>query len=166
MRNLTILEFEAGLSWLRTYIQEVHERHGRAFRPVLEAPETLEAVTAAWSQPGLVPVWNGASTDTLYGGAQNNYAFRAWHDTVHAFLQTPFTPDGEKVTAMYQVRQVLSCYDLGDVYSRRRAARLVFEDIVGQVQHYERHKAFPVDQLAFQRAYATQGAALALSRAR
>jgi len=163
MRPMSARDWNRGLRWLRQHLPTVNERYGRPFRATPDAPNTLEAVTRAWQTTGPVPVWNGGSGRTVYGSPLHNYAFRAWHDSTHVRLQTPFSPAGEKTTALAQVRMLLSCTDLGTPGDRVRAARLVYEDIVAQVEHCERYGDFPVDQLGFQRAYATRGPSEALA---
>lgn len=101
------------------------------------APDSF-AKLAGSSASGLV-VWAGASDGTIYGDRRVNWAFRAWHDSLHLQLGAPFTLEGEKLVAREQARQIG-----GDFH-----ARVILAEIVGQAEHFAKHGEFPADQLRF-----------------
>lgn len=98
------------------------------------APATFKDLV---SSPGLV-VWSGASENTIYGSPLVNYAFRAWHDSLHKLLGAEFTLDGEIRVAREQARVI------GGMY-----AEIVIAEVEAQAKHLELLGYFPVDQYAF-----------------
>lgn len=90
------------------------------------------------SVSGLV-VWDGASTNTIYGAETVNHAFRAWHDKLHLELNAPFTLEGEKLVAMEQARLIRS----------DAMGKILIGEIVGQAEYFAKHGEFPTDQVKF-----------------
>lgn len=99
------------------------------------APSTFEDLIKA---PSLI-VWSGASDRTIYGDPAVNWAFRAWHDSLHLKLNAPFTLEGEKRVALEQARLVDS----------DAIARIILAEVVGQAEYFAKQGEFPVDQVAF-----------------
>jgi hypothetical protein len=61
------------------------------------APETLEACTAAYQESGKVIVFPGDYQGALFADAHCNEAFNAWHDWCHIKGQYSFDLEGEKL---------------------------------------------------------------------
>ena len=97
-------------------------------------------------------VFSGASDKTIFENAQQNYAFRAWHDLTHLRLMAPFTPEGEARVAEAQISDLRKFY--GDTPQTRHMAGAIRAEINGQVQYSLAHGGdFPVDQRAFDAAW-------------
>lgn len=104
------------------------------------APDSFERLNR---HIGRLVVWFGASEDTIYGNASVNWAFRAWHDSLHLKLGAPFTFEGEKLVALEQARLV----------DNPRLGDIIMAEVVGQAEHLEKHGEFPANQRAFIEAY-------------
>lgn len=87
-----------------------------------------------------IPIWSGGSELTIYGDRVVNWAFRAWHDSVHIALQADFSLEGETRVAMEQARI------LGGAHGR-----IMLAEVVDQLRYFEAHGRFPVDQLSYMR---------------
>lgn len=116
-----------------------------------DAPDSLEKLNAHVARTGRIQVWNGASDQTIFGDAEINYAFRAWHDWSHWRGQHAFTPRGEAAVARMQVTHIRALYGRGRV--ARKLARMVRAEVIGQIRHHLRHGAFPEDQASFAATY-------------
>lgn len=103
------------------------------------APETLEALTRHYTSTGKLKIWSGASTGTVWGAAEHNWLFRAWHDFNHLILQTEFNRIGELKTCAAQMSQVESSF----------LHKVLHIEIVEQLNHFETIGAFPQNQLEF-----------------
>ena len=99
------------------------------------APNSFETLAAS---PSLV-VWSGASDRTIYGAPNVNWAFRAWHDSLHLKLNAPFSLEGETRVALEQCRLIGS-----DTW-----AKIVMGEVVGQTEYFNKYGTFPADQVAF-----------------
>lgn len=86
-------------------------------------------------------VWSGASDATVFGDAAVNWAFRAWHDSLHLAHQLDFTLEHELELA----RRQASCIDSVEI------AEIVYWDVAGQALYQARFGQFPLDQQAFHR---------------
>lgn len=95
-----------------------------------------------------LPVWEGASGDTIWGDARVNHAFRAWHDDAHRRGLCDFSIDGEARACEIQCRDILAAYP--------RAPQLWLDtmraEVNGQVQFFVTNGAFPIDQTGLVRA--------------
>jgi hypothetical protein len=105
------------------------------------APDSFEKLKAN-STASLV-VWSGASDKTIYGDSSVNHAFRAWHDSLHLKLNADFSSTGERLVALEQAR-LISGDSLGMV---------LMAEIVGQLEYFQVHGSFPVDQVEFIKQY-------------
>ena len=103
------------------------------------APDDYTRLLAQTASDGVLTVWNGASDATIYGSAQANWAFRAWHDTWHIRLAADFTIEGERKVALAQASEC----------DTAEQAALIMADVLGQAEYFEYHKAFPADQVGF-----------------
>jgi hypothetical protein len=110
------------------------------FTPAIIAPDTFESLARA-SVGGLV-VYSGASDSTIYGDAKVNWAFRAWHDSLHLKLGADFTLIGELRVGLEQARILGGSY--GDI---------VMAEVKGQIDYYNLHGSFPLNQIEFVLSY-------------
>ena len=108
--------------------------------------------------PTRITVWDGASDRGLLGSA-DNYAYRAWHDSVHLKVGADFSIPGEHTAALAQLQELRAILvELGtdpDLVADVEA--LFWAESWGQVAHVERFGKFPLDQLAFDMAYFSDG---------
>jgi len=74
------------------------------------APSTYAALEQAWAKAQRTnspfPVYSGGCESTIYGAPEDNYAFRAWHDSIHIALKAGFDVIGESAVANEQLRQL------------------------------------------------------------
>ena len=128
-------------------------------RAIPDAPQSFEALMEITGglPHALIPVWDGASESSIYGGERGNFAFRAWHDRLHIILHAGFDADGEKRVAVAQRDAILAA--TGD----SEAAEAVWADVWGQFLYEQRHGRFPNDQAAFVRTWLERGEHAALS---
>lgn len=99
------------------------------------APSTFEELSR---NIGTLKVWAGESNHTIYGDAQINYAFRAWHDYTHLKLNSPFTLDGELTVAKHQASLV------GDTLGA-----VIMAEVYGQALLAIKTGQFPANQIEF-----------------
>lgn len=90
----------------------------------------------------VMPVYNGGCDNTIWSKPEINYAFRAWHDTIHLEHGYDFTVYGEIMTCR-QHMQVLRENDLGHFVD------ILWCEIVGQVLYYARKKKYVKNQREF-----------------
>lgn len=102
-------------------------------------PETFDDLRKAHALLGYIPVSSIGCETSIYGDASVNLAFRAWHDATHLGHGLGFTPNDEKDVARLQ------CASAG--IPRDKA--LLWADIAGQVEYFERFGDFPNDQTSF-----------------
>lgn len=105
------------------------------------APSTFESLKEQAS--GSLVVWAGASDSTIYGDPKVNHAFRAWHDSIHLKLNSPFTLQGERIVALEQARLIGS----------ETMGHLIVAEVIGQAEYNLETGLFPIDQKAFVIAY-------------
>lgn len=121
------------------------------YRACSDAPDTWLALQTWYSDtyPGTycdemsIPVWDGASEQTIYSTPAGNYSFRAWHDTLHLLLHLPFEYEAEK--------------QLGDIHRATLqrfgcsvgACAAIWFDTAGQTEYEAKYGEFPTDQRAF-----------------
>ena len=107
------------------------------------APSTVPELFGAGSV-GTLTVWNGASDGTMFGAANVNHAFRAWHDGLHLATRIGFTVDEEIELGRRQAELVARL-------SGDRLATLIWLEVAGQASEFKRTGAFVADQVAFAR---------------
>ena len=101
-----------------------------------------------------IPVWSGASDRTIWSSPAANWRFRAWHDAQHLELRAEFDPAGERTVARLALRRTLGTY----------CRRILWAEVWGQIEHFQRFGVFPTDQSAFVRACFVLGHSAALAR--
>lgn len=117
-----------------------------------DAPSTFEELCSRMDTGNRMTVWDGASDATIFGCAETNYAFRAWHDFHHWQARQPFTPQGEHAVALLQCADLRTVY--GDTPQVAAWARVIMAEVDGQLEYAEAHGGeFPNDQAGFIAAY-------------
>jgi hypothetical protein len=110
------------------------------------APGSWDEVQASHSQhPSAIRVWDGLGDINVYGDACVNQCFRAWHDSVHLCLNSPFGWDGELRVVNEQCRMLRERWPRID----QRAIDILRGDVLGVVAYYRDHGSFPADQMEF-----------------
>ena len=74
----------------------------QGFKIASEAPDTWAKVQASFARDGKIMVWSGESSNTVYSAPRVNWAFRAWHDSIHLAYGLDFSLQGEERTAERQ----------------------------------------------------------------
>lgn len=73
----------------------------------LESPTTYEAVKQQ-AESGVYHVFSGGSTDTIFSSRKVQYAYRAWHDSIHIENEIDFSMESELQVAKLQEEIALS----------------------------------------------------------
>ena len=102
------------------------------------APSTFKELNECLSTGNLV-VWAGASDKTIYGDPAINWAFRAWHDTLHFTHGLDFSLAHEMAIAELHCCPILSDYD----------RELLWKDTAGQITEYNNNGEFIIEQAQF-----------------
>lgn len=138
---------------LTRFMMEKAENLTRAFGfgyvDVEHAPNTYEDLQAAFNLSTRThcpfPVWAGASDKTIYLHCGANYAFRFWHDAIHAIENLNFTTDDEVKIGMMQVKEIAAYFGADSI-----EAKMMYADTVEQSLYASRNNGeFPPDQIAF-----------------
>lgn len=116
-----------------------------------DAPSTLEGLKAHYNKIGRILVDSGNSDCTIFADAEVNYAFRAWHDSIHLMYGFPFTLEGEQDVCRIQQAQIKVVY--GRTPDAFRFCQLIECEVVGQAVHFEMTGSYLDDQRAFARGY-------------
>lgn len=103
------------------------------------APDTFETLNR---NVGKLVVWCGGSDNTIYGDARVNWAFRAWHDSLHLKMQAGFDLEGETRVAYEQARIIGGKY-----------AEILLAEIIGQAEYFKKFGQFPENQVQFIKEY-------------
>ena len=91
----------------------------------------------------VLPVWDGGSENTIYPDAETNYAFRAWHDSIHLANGYSFSREDEIKIGLIHMQQA------------RRAGLskldqdVLIADTIGQIEYYYERGQFVQDQARF-----------------
>lgn len=115
-----------------------------------KAPQDFESLLAHYDKTGRILVWNGASEQTIFADSEVNFAFRAWHDSKHITGGFNFMRKGEISAMRAQQMDVVTLYNGPTMHF---FCDLIKAEVQGQFDYKERRGGFPVDQLAFVRAY-------------
>jgi hypothetical protein len=75
-------------------------------------------------------VYSGASDCTIYGDPRINYAFRAWHDSIHLRLNAGFTV-AEEIRVAEESARILGG-TLGEIIYTEIADQRIYAEITGQ----------------------------------
>lgn len=114
-----------------------------------DAPESYPELMAYWMESThtrkAFPVWSGASDNTIYTSVGANYAFRFWHDSLHARNALGFNYADEVVIGTTQTNEVAE--EFGEFSLE---TLLMHYDTVGQSTYANMNGGqFPEDQLAW-----------------
>lgn len=85
------------------------------------------------------------SDNTIFGKPSINWKFRAWHDYCHLQTGGDFSRQGEVLAMRIQQRMI----DVEPGYSqdqRNEFKRLIYIEVVGQLDYFEENNGFPVNQ--------------------
>ena len=105
---------------------------------VPDAPNTWrELQRAAYDSAGRLRVFNGASSATIYASPSVNFAFRAWHDSLHLAHGLDFSRESELKIAQFHADQIQGEYD----------KRLIYADVAAQVEYYFKHGRYVPEHL-------------------
>lgn len=108
------------------------------YHPSEYAPSTLEELQAATRGSMPIPILDAFNDDNIFGSAEVNMAFRAWHDSIHLAHNLEMDLLGETQAAFIQASELPS-----DWWFERY---LLMTEITGQVCYYEVHKQFVNEQ--------------------
>lgn len=125
-----------------------------------EAPNTYTALLAHYAEHGRIAVSPDGSAQTIFGSADINIAFRAWHDWCHIAGDHDFSVQGEAAAAQMQ-QQHVRMMAFGSGISPRvveYACLLIEAEVNGQRSYYERTGRYVRDQRGFAQAYLARGA--------
>lgn len=144
---MAISNFNIARAELASFVLAIAPPH----YPTYNAPDNIDRLMVHAKVQGIskarpLPVWSGASENTIYPSPRGNYAFRAWHDLTHIKLAAGFDEEGERRVA---VEHQMEAANKGLSY---RARVLLWIDTWEQfVWGRENDGAFVEDQLAFAR---------------
>lgn len=90
-----------------------------------------------------VPINSVSDDANIYGSADGNIVFRAWHDAIHLHYNLGFDIGSEMKVAAIHREQMINCG------VQDRVAHLICMDVAGQATYYEQHGDYVSDQLEF-----------------
>jgi len=135
-------------SFVCTKAQQMERRFALSWRPDPRAPETLPEMQRAYRHCIIhatpFPIWDGASDDTIYISANDNYAFRFWHDMLHLALYAETILVDEVELGHIHVGCVMAQFGMHSL-----EAAMMRADTIEQSKYEAEHGHFPVNQLAF-----------------
>lgn len=110
-------------------------------------PASLKALEPyRFTRPMIVS--NEHSANTIYSRPEVNFAFRAWHDSLHLALNAEFDAEGELLVARAHEQAVREAIKAGHLTELDCCA--LFFEVWGQFRYAEEHAGqFPADQAAF-----------------
>lgn len=120
---------------------------GLRWQAQTQAPDTWEAMQASFTRDGILRVWNGGSEKTIFSMPQANFAFRAWHDSVHLAHGLDFSLGGEERVCERQIAEVYRF--ISDLTMRKGFAKILEIEIIGQTSEFLRSGRFVDDQREF-----------------
>lgn len=111
------------------------------------APDTdMTMFTQAKCGSGLV-IWSGGSDATIFQQPSDNWAFRAWHDSVHLIGCVGFLCENEDLVCELQKQAMFARFGVNSV--TEIFAKLIDCEISGQCGYFERTGQFVDDQKQF-----------------
>lgn len=135
-------------------VQTIVRRLGLSYVPVSsdDAPSTYEEVVRSYHRHNdILFVAREHSDRTIFDDKEINYAFRAWHDYRHITGKHDFSLEGEKCTAIDQIKDMWVYY--GNNAQTRVWSAYIWGDVVGQRLYADNFGHFPVEQKEFVMAY-------------
>jgi len=93
-----------------------------------------DAIPQAYAQGLPLPIWSGASDETIWGEARFNWLFRAFHDSVHIRYGCDFTLEGELKASRIQAQLArdMGLDELAQIMVWETAGQAVYVDKTGQ----------------------------------
>lgn len=107
---------------------------------------------ADYARRGTITVNTAHGENTIFANKDINARFRFWHDMAHLAVDAPFTAEGERLAAGYQMSQVRALVGPSDADKARWVA-LIDCEVNGQTSYFMEHGEFPDNQRAFALAY-------------
>ena len=111
-----------------------------------DAPSTW-AELQAWHEDEnasiSMPVFNGGCEHTIYDSAETNYAFRAWHDSLHLANNYSFSREDEIKVGLIHMQQARRAG-----LSKRDQDTLI-ADTIGQIEYYYKFGRYVENQAKF-----------------
>lgn len=114
-----------------------------------DAPSTYEELLAYVDEHQRLRVWAGASDNTIFGDAEVNLAFRAWHDWTHYTYKHDFSFEGECMTAEAMKADLLKIYP----GASKVWLALIDAEVAGQAGEYQKTGEFVQDQRSYALGY-------------
>ena len=122
-----------------------------AHYPTSDAPSTwaeLQAWNRCWGHGfacGVVslPVHDGGCEQTIYPDAQTNYAFRAWHDSLHIANDLSFSRGDEIRVGLIHMQQARAAG------LSKRDQDVLIADTIGQIEYYYKRGRYVKNQARF-----------------
>lgn len=126
---------------------EIKKKIGFGYVDMPNAPQDFDelktAFNASRSSGFALPVWNGASDQTIYSNAGANYAFRFWHDVLHCVLNKGFSTAEEIAVGAIHIQEVQNAFGYESL-----EALIMYADTIGQSLYAVSHAGqFPENQL-------------------
>ncbi len=112
------------------------------------APQDHETLFALLNAGRRMLVWSGGSDRTIFDCPSTNHAFRAWHDWCHWTGSHPFTPLGEFQVYKMQRDHLTELYGFATI-RHWNWHKILYTEIIGQLEYQREHGEFPDDQRAF-----------------
>lgn len=106
-----------------------------------DSPTTYETVKAQRDKYGIYHVFSGGSTDTIFTRREVQYAYRAWHDSIHMAMKLDFSKESELQVAKLQEKIALNAG------VSERDAKLLRLDLEAHIEYYYAKGQHPVRQL-------------------
>lgn len=154
MLKVTEEEFLAARQRLTEYVlaegHRIATSMGFGWAAVEDAPQDYDSLkTAYWRSVRdrvPLPVWSGASGETMYTTPEANHAFRFWHDVLHVRYGLDFSVAGELSVAKHHIAEVAAMFGEASL-----EAKLMALDTAGQVLYRMVEGQHVVNQLAYVR---------------
>jgi len=105
------------------------------------SPTSYEAVQKQASLYGIFHVFNGGSTDTIFSSRAVQYAYRAWHDSLHLMKQWDFSHASELKVAILQEAVAIS-WGIDE-----RDAKMLRLDLEAHIEYVYAKGEHPVNQI-------------------
>lgn len=129
-------------------VKELTKQYGFDFIDTDLAPNTFTDLMVAYQfsleNKKALPVFSGASDNTIYFDKQSNWGFRFWHDMVHCANKLDFSLQGEIQTANLQL------IDVAKHFGQDSLEYKIFKiDTIGQATYSTLYGIFPDNQIEF-----------------
>lgn len=106
-----------------------------------DSPTTYEGVKSQSESYGIYHVFSGGSTDTIFSERGYQYAYRAWHDSIHMAHGLDFSKESELLVARLQESIALKCG------INPRDAKILRLDLEAHIYYYYAKGEHPVKQI-------------------